>query len=360
MNTTGVHCRDFTNIGERMRVLMPGRIVERHVGGNTTYARNLIRGLESYQISVASMPYARRPAWTMALETVAGVQRYPSGTLLHYVADTGPLVRTLAPSVVTVHGVASRWTAVARRPWEERIWRERVRRAIVGTRELITVSNSSADDISEIFGVDRELINVIHHGIDVAKFTSPASLSEQVNKVLPAEFLLYVGNIEPRKNNDSLVRALASAGVAGANIPLVIAGRPAWHYEDTLRLIESSKNVIYLGFVSDSDRTALMQRCSLFVFPSLYEGFGFPVLEAMAAGAPVLTSRAGSLKEVSGPAMCIDDLSIEGIAHALDHSLEHLQSRSGNVNEGRDWASKFTWQASVSHHIAVYAKAMNQ
>ncbi|WP_257879834.1 glycosyltransferase family 4 protein [Kocuria flava] len=301
------------------------------------------------------MPSSSRPEVTILHETAYGRKQAHRGTVCHYVADTGPLLSTTNPSIVTVHGIASRWTNVARSARQDAIWRYRVRRAISSTDALITVSHSSARDVAAEFNVPESSINVIPHGIDVDKFARPTILSTEATKWrLPKDFVLYLGNIEPRKNVDNLVRAFQTKELRALNIPLVIAGKPAWNYSETMAEIERAQNVIHLGFVSDQDRVALMQQCSLFVFPSHYEGFGFPVLEAMAAGAVVACSQRGSLDEVAGPAIKMVDLTSGGLAQSILSALTDNNARQKCTKAGTDWARSFSWDKSVSAHIDVY------
>lgn len=338
-----------------MRVVMPGRILERHVGGNSTYTMTLARELRARGIEVSAMPYSRRASATAVLENFAALRSYGSGTVVHFTADTGPLWSVRAPSVVTVHGVASRWISTARRPDQERVWRGRVRRAIASTDRVVSVSQSGARDVAEIFGVERDSIVVIPHGVDTARFTTREPLSDDVRSRVPSEYLLYVGNVEPRKNLVELVAAVER----DPNLPpLVVVGRPAWNYAEAMSAIDTSSRVHYLGFVEERDVVALMQRCAMFVFPSLYEGFGFPVVEALAAGAPVLTSSRGSLPEVSGPSYVIDDLSREGIGAGLTAALSDSEWLSRCRADGPAWARGFSWDVSARKHIAVYEGLM--
>ncbi|GAA4196030.1 glycosyltransferase family 1 protein [Microbacterium oryzae] len=339
-----------------MRVLMPSRILDRHTGGNTTYARHVATGLSQRGIEVARIPAGRHPSITMLQETLTGLARGQAGDVLHYVADTGPLMRTRRPSVITVHGVASRWISSARTARQEKVWRTRVQRAIDSTTHVVTVSNSSANDVQEIFGVEPERLTTIEHGIDVQRFTTATELSKEVRAQLPERFALYLGNIEPRKNLVALVKAFAAPEVRALGVKLVVAGKPAWNAEESLAVMDRSPDVIRLGFVSDDDRTALMQNCDVFVFPSLYEGFGFPVLEALAAGAVVLTSNKGSLEEVAGPALRLESVDEEAIAHGLARAFEDESARKQCREQGRAWASRYTWDASVERHIEVYRK----
>lgn len=237
------------------------------------------------------------------------------------------------------------------------MWRGRVRRAIASTDAVITVSEWSADDVSEVFGVDRDTIRVIKHGIDVETFSTPTELSSEVAARISEDFVLYLGNIEPRKNLMPLVRAFQQEPLRSAGLQLVIAGKPAWNFAESMAEIQAAPNVVHLGFVSDADRVALMQRTALFAFPSLYEGFGFPVLEAMAAGAPVATSRRGSLVEVAGPAWVLKDLTAPG-AESLAACLADEGWRAGVTDVGHAWARQFTWDVSIDEHVRVFESVL--
>lgn len=341
-----------------MKVYIPERFLERNVGGNTTYARNLSEGLQRRGVAVGLIPAGKNAVSTVLHENNFALGKRPKPSLVHFVADTGPLIPVRGPSVLTVHGVASRWIKTARTASQEAIWRWRVQRAIKSTGQLITVSQSSADDISEIFTVDPSLISVIHHGVDHAKFAQDATMSPSVAQRLPERFALYLGNVEPRKNLVALVEAFDAIGRRDDSLILVIAGRPAWNYKESMEAIGRSSNVLYLGFVSDLDRTALMQRCSLFIFPSLYEGFGFPVLEALAAGAPVLTSRRGSLSEVAGPSKILESLDSVGIADGVLSALADEVWTGEARKTGPEWAKTFSWDRSVERHLEVYKRAL--
>ncbi|MFT3874824.1 MAG: glycosyltransferase family 1 protein [Propioniciclava sp.] len=334
-------------------VAFPERIIDRHVGGNTTYARYLAQGLRDRGVTVSRIRSGRNAPLTALQETLQGMRRPVAGKVLHYSADTGPLLPTRGPSVVTVHGVASRWISTARNPRQEKIWRTRVARAIASTNAIITVSQSSADDVSAVFDVPQERITTIHHGIDLAHFVARREPTAVMESLAGRPYVLYLGNIEPRKNLIELVEAFKHPSVVQLGVRLVIAGKPAWNAQESMAAIESGP-VDYLGFVSDDDRVALMQHARLFAFPSLYEGFGFPVLEAMAAGTPVLTSNRGSLAEVAGPAMVIEDVSRDGIAEGLIRALQQETPSEQTIAEGKAWASRFTWDASLEQHLAVY------
>ncbi|WP_288338381.1 glycosyltransferase family 1 protein [uncultured Gordonia sp.] len=338
---------------------MPRRILDRHVGGNTTYARSLAGQLRDRGHTVDGFGGLGHPLANTVRETAAGI-RSAELDLVHYVADTGPLVRTRVPSVVTVHGVASRWIDTGRTPMAERIWRTRVARAIDSCDRIITVSQASAIDVAEVFDIDPNRIDVIYHGIEHTGIEQADENDPPVRTNIRDldDYILYLGNLEPRKNVAALIRAMADVP---AGVTLVIAGKPAWAADAIMAEIANSPRVVHLGFVSDSEREHLMRHCRLFVFPSRYEGFGLPVLEALAHGCPVLCSRRGALAEVAGPAFELAEIDESAIAAGITDALAAVaddDTRTRLADAGRDWARQFNWQRSAEAHLAVYEELL--
>lgn len=221
--------------------------------------------------------------------------------------------------------------------------------------ELVLVdSHATRQDLMRLQGVPDERIAVVYPGVSPAFRPLPAAalaaVRERLN--LPAQFLLFVGTLEPRKNIPRLLEALALLPDAP---PLVIAGRKGWLYTDifaTLERLGLQARVCWLDFVADADLPALYNLAQVFVYPSLYEGFGLPVAEALACGTPVVTTAAGSLPEVSGPAAVIaDPLDPASIAAAIRQAQQLApQQRAAGIRH----AQRFPWEQSARALLACY------
>jgi glycosyltransferase involved in cell wall biosynthesis len=178
---------------------------------------------------------------------------------------------------------------------------------------------------------------------------------------LTSPFILYAGNIKPHKNVDRLIEAysiLRRRGVLG--VKLLIIGDEISKYPNLRRLVhrfQLHQHVRFLGFVPEATLSALYRLASVFVFPSLYEGFGLPPLEAMAAGAPVITSNVSSLPEVVGDAaLLIDPMDAGAIADAMSRVLGEPDLRADLIRRGFDRIRAFSWERSVARVHEVYAE----
>lgn len=181
--------------------------------------------------------------------------------------------------------------------------------------------------------------------------------------LMPNNYVLTVGTLEPRKNQIRLVEAFHLMRQRGAapNLKLVLAGRKGWLYEDLFRRVEElglTKDVIFTGIVPDKDLPALMNGALMFVYPSLYEGFGLPVLEAMACGVPVITSNRSSLPEVVGDAgLLVDPENESALAEALIVILSNQARRQKMSRRGISQAARFSWEEAARQTLKVYRGA---
>jgi len=350
-----------------LQIGVSGRVLDRHVGGNTTYARRLYEhlageGVNGYVLRppgsrtvsarIRSLEYLVYEGWWAQMR--AARMRLSA---VHFPADTGPLARaTNVPLVVTVHGAAALHEPAVRGRTAGRIWVERTRRAIRLADVVITVSESSAGDIRQLAYPLRPRIEVIPHGIDHDTF-HPATREEiahaRVRHGLNRPFAFFMGNLEPRKNLIALVGAMERLNADGTDLELIVAGRPAWNAEATIDAISGSRHSRRIGWIDDKEVRGVMSACEMFVFPSLYEGFGLPVLEAMACGAPVVCTRGGSLPEVAGDAAVYASgpepaLLAEAIRTCLETPRQALRS------SGIQRAAEYQWITSARRHREVF------
>lgn len=344
-----------------MIVNFPGKVFARNTGGNSTYANNLVVGLRDKGVSaVIHNLDSYRPSKTKIGFDEATLQLKIKDGLLHFPSDTGMIVNSRKPVVSTIHGVASLHILNVRGTVNEKLWRVRVALMGKSSNAIVTPSNSSKEDLIELFGFSENLVHVIPHGISHEEFNPQATPYDEELKYnyaeLPENFALYLGNLDPRKNVKTVLRALDNP-MWPKELSLVIAGNMAWGSNSILNEIIMDPRVLYLGQVSQKYVAPLYRKCAVFLFPSLYEGFGFPVLEALACGAPVVTTTRGSLKDlVSDKTVQILDDPMD--AASLASLVRNISSSQLDISimssRGIEYAKCFTWSASVEKHIEVY------
>ena len=253
--------------------------------------------------------------------------------------------------VVTLHDVvALRW------PSEEGAMYAEAGRLLRRAAAVTTGSQASKDAICEAFGVEPERVHVTPYGVRAERFSGPHQPT-----AAEAPYLLYVGGHTPRKNLPRLIDSFAQVRRTPGfgDLRLVLAG-PAVRAEADLRRGAPrdlpATALEFTGYVSDDDAVALYRGAAAFVFPSLAEGFGLPVLEAMAAGCPVVTSSATSLPEVGGTAAhYIDPTSSEAIAAGIEQVLTwDAATRTEVIAAGRAWADTFTWERCARLTLGLY------
>ena len=336
------------------------RVIKHRVGGNSRYVQELRRNLPTEGIAYLPLSSGRlRLPGAPGVEFLIAEAAWPFSTasagidVIHYPADTGPVARGSVPIVTTIHGMASLHVDGVRSPLSERIWRRRTARAAAVSNHVVTVSTSSARDLVQALDVPAGRISVIPHGIDHQRFHPWHEQDQAVLRrfPLPQRFCLYLGNLDPRKNLVRLVRAFDTQQLKRVDARLVIAGRPAWDADDILEEIKRSQRVTYLGQVSEDAVAPLMRAAAGFVFPSLYEGFGFPVLEAMACGTPVVCSGRGSLEEVAGEAaLVVDPLNVNCIAGAIGEIWSEPLTATELRLAGIKNADRYSWKTSARDH----------
>jgi glycosyltransferase involved in cell wall biosynthesis len=313
------------------------------------------------------MPFAR--LWTHA--RLSREMRTAAPDLLFVPSHVLPLLHP-ERCVVTIHDLGFYYYPEAHTLSQNLYLRWSTRyNARIATR-VIADSVATRNDLLRYYRVPGERIEVVYPGRDEA--LGPVRDPEVLQDVrarygLSEPYLLYVGTLHPRKNLVRLVQAFSAftkAMAAGPAKPkaepqLVLAGQKGWLYEEILnqvRKLDLVDRVVFTGYVPDADLPAVLSGAVAFVFPSLYEGFGLPVLEAMACGTPVICSNVSSLPEVAGEAaLQVDPLDVEALAEAIHWVISDAGLRATLVERGYEQVQRFSWQRCASQVLQVLEDA---
>jgi glycosyltransferase involved in cell wall biosynthesis len=373
-----------------MRIGLEGRVLTPRVGGIGRYATHLIEALLSLtpqrcpdlEFVIFTAPQTDRELLqgmgASACERFRRIKStllrsavlLPAGVLLEHIEvfhgldQSGiPLFFKAGKYVVTIHDVIPLvlpWAFPPRHRWVLAAALARIRKQ---AERVIVPSIAAAEDVVHFLRVERERISVIPMGCD-ARFRpvgEPArAVTLQRRYKLPKRYILFVGTLEPRKNVKTLLQAFAQvvAETPRDDVALVIAGGQGWGGEDYLATVEALKlqdRVRFIGFVEDDYLPDLYRGALLFVYPSLYEGFGLPVVEAMACGTPVITSNRASLPEVAGDAaLLVDPARPEALAAAMTSIMNDAGLHQALRAKGLARAHAFTWNAVAEQTIALY------
>lgn len=271
------------------------------------------------------------------------------------------------PALLTVHDLSFMRVPEHFVPGFRDYLQAAVSRGIMRACHILADSHSTRHDLIELMGVEPDKITVIYPGVEV-RFTQVRDanlLASVANRYkLPARFVLGLGTLQPRKNFDGLIDAFRkliadeTGHEAFSDLDLVICGGPGWMYEGTMeqaRRYGLERRVHFPGYVRDADLPALYSLADVFAFPSWYEGFGLPVLEAQACGTPVVAANNSSLPEVVGDAgILLDANDSDALARALFAVLTDQQLRATMISAGKAQATRFTWQQAAELLLAAY------
>lgn len=306
------------------------------------------------------MPFPRlwthlRLSWEMAW-------RMPD--LLFVPAHVLPPVRPPL-TVVTVHDLGYRYFPAAH-PRRQRLyldlstrWNARV------AAHVLADSQATRDALTREYGTPPEKITVVYPGYDsaLAPVRDPARLAAaRARYGLPDEYVLYLGRIQPRKNLARLVEAFARVLPQHPALTLALAGPPGWGEADIqarVREVGVEGRVLFPGYIAEEDKAALISGARLFAYPSLYEGFGFPVLEAQACATPVLASATSSVPEVAGEgALLVEPLDVGAIAAGMRRLLGDAALRHALVERGTINLQRFAWEQAARATLAVFERLL--
>jgi glycosyltransferase involved in cell wall biosynthesis len=367
------------------RIAIDAHMVGERETGNEAYTVNLLRGLAGHPARDRYLLLSPKPERLSSLALGSGFKPtrvWPGQSLLRVPLATPLVVRrhkadllhmttyvsppwAPCPTVVTIHDLSflEYPSAVS---WRVRtMLRSLVPGSIARAAKVIAVSEWTKRDLVRRYGVDPDKITVTHEApppgfhalLDAPTHRLPASVREP--------FILAVGNVEPRKNLERLIQAfrvLVSQHQFGGSLVLVgKAGRSADQAQRAVHDAGLESRVVFTGYVSQSDLNLLYNRASLFIYPSLYEGFGLPPLEAMACGCPVVASNVTAIPEVLGDAaILVDPSSVQAIADGMAAVLQRRDLRASLRDRGRARAAGYTWDATAARTQEVYAEVLTK
>jgi len=242
-----------------------------------------------------------------------------------------------------------------------------VPRSVRRADHILADSQASKEDLIELWGTPSAKITVLYCGVELRfrPVTDPAALAAVRARYRLGDnpFILTISTLQPRKNHRRLIQAFAPLAARHPDLLLVIAGGKGWGYHQILAEPERwgiAHRVRFPGFVADADLPALYSAAAVFVYPSLYEGFGLPILEALACGAPVIASNRSSLPEVLGDAgLQADPLEVEGWTAGMEQLLTDASLRATLIAKGRQQAARFTWESAAGQLIKVYQRLLH-
>ncbi len=230
---------------------------------------------------------------------------------------------------------------------------------------IIAISGSTGQDITRLLGVPETKVYVVPCGVDEGfqPIDDKRVLDEfRKRQHLPAQMILFVGTVEPRKNLVTLLKGYALLRKHILPPSLVIAGAKGWHHQEVFSAVEElglQGHVIFPGYIPQEELPLWYNAAEFFVYPSLYEGFGLPPLEAMSCGTPVITSNTSSFPEVVGDAgILVNPNSAQDIAEAMQRLLSHDSLRADMRRKGLDRSKEFSWQRAAQETVKVYEQAM--
>lgn len=283
--------------------------------------------------------------------------------VFHATANVMPLTYN-RPTVVTIHDLAiyqhPEWF-----PTQIASTKLLVPQTLKKAARIIAVSQTTKQDLRELFGVPGKKISVVYEAADTALLKLKDGKTDVRKQYgLPKKYILYVGTVEPRKSLTSLIQAwqrlVLMRPAVTKDAMLVIAGGVGFKGDEVLKLLKTlnAASIKYLGYVSHNHKVLLMQNATAFVFPTLYEGFGLPVLEAMQLGVPVITSDISSIPEVTGSAAKLTrPEDVEEIARAIKEVLTKPAIAKRMSVAGKRQAKKFSWTKAARETLKVYRTA---
>lgn len=265
-------------------------------------------------------------------------------------------------TILTVHDLSFVRVPDAASHSLKRYLDEVVPRSVKQAGHIIADSQATKDDLMALYAVPEEKVTVLLSGVE-PRYAPQKDATQLLTirskyKIGNSPYLFTIGTIQPRKNFSRVIQALKILRDTGYHLDLVIAGGKGWLEDEMYKTLAATKlhdHVHLIGFADDKDIATLYSGAEAVVFPSLYEGFGFPVLEGMACGTPVVTSNVSSLPEVAGDAaIMVNPYDVEAIVDAIRRVLDDGELRASMIERGFAQAAKFTWENSAKELLQIY------
>ncbi|NNJ11447.1 glycosyltransferase family 4 protein [Chloroflexales bacterium ZM16-3] len=366
-----------------MRVVLDAHMLGAQEGGNETYVAGLIQGLTAITMptdttvtalhdpaycphasptSVRYIPMSRSGNIRRLLIDLPRACHRTGADVLH-VTYNAPLLLANA-LVVSVHDVIYRRYPRYFSPQVRLLLNTVLPLSMRRAQVILTISETSRRDIEHFYPFTRGRVVVVPIAAGSVATVTP-NCEAALRYSAGHEFILAVGTIQPRKNITRLINAYIAARQRGKiTARLIVVGKAAWQHSEIQQVANASlyrDDVMFTGYLDDATVAGLYQTCAAFVYPSLYEGFGLPVLEAMACGAPVITSQISSMPEVAGDAaIMIDPYRTEQIVEAIEGVLSNRALQADLRARGQRQAALFTWERTATETLAVYRQAMQK
>ena len=311
------------------------------------------------QTPLARIYQGQRNIWSLLGTSAADVLHYPAN-FMPFLTNPGR-----AKVVLTVHDLSFLREPTWYRWNRATYYRYAAQQSVRHAHRIIADSYATATDLSTLLKVPQERIDIIPLGVGEPFKPTTAEQQATARQLynLPEQFFLYVGTIEPRKN---VVRLIEAWSKIAAALPcdLVIAGREGWKcrpVKDATKISPHAGRIHFPGFIRPEDLPALLAAARVFVWPSLWEGFGLPPLEAMACGTPVVSSNRSSIPEALGDAaLLVDPLNVEQLAAAMRDAATDEPLRGRLVDAGLARAGTFTWRRTAQLTVAAYRRAIEK
>lgn len=288
---------------------------------------------------------------------------YFSVDVVHSLHYTFPLISPCA-RVVTLHDMTFSLFPELHTRGRRLLFPFFIRQALQRAECPVFVSVATQIDAERLFGQSRHPGHVTPLGVSHVRQHAPEAADQAVLAELGVQepYVLFVGTLEPRKNIGRIVKAFEKFVPKHSEYSLVLVGKLGWHTEEIVTAIQAAQTchaVQHLGFVTEEQKAALLLRCAMLIYPSLYEGFGLPVLEAMAYGAPVITSDRSSMPEVAGDAgLLVNPESVEEIVVAMEQIASDRQMQMRLRAAGPIQAARFSWKQTAEESYRAYEQAL--